>query len=815
MWRQDMLRILLVGIIVGTVGVYLWRQTYPSRSSQLPRAPAVHLNPQEKSSPGQHGAANTWQAGVGEVPSFAADGVLSAQNPTLAREASSGVSEPGSARGVPEAPWVPEAPSAPDSSNPSRMVSENTSLDGSSQGAVGQEISPPNLLPMPEQSEEATAEIAALLPPSSPPDQPALQSESHAEPDVQASPELPWIAGPRQGSLVGAFPSELTPPSQPSAVVEAPQAQLSPPPAEPNLQVTGAHLRLLPPPRSEQTAGPSPPDNLMQEQSSQSGEEFSEVSSATPIASEPPEVPESQNPEETSLPSISDRTGQWGITFPQTGQTPPIANPGPSSSEPSKQELSPQEAVIPSGPAQPSGTPQPSGAPGKSSPGEQCLAGKRGGRLEQSAQQAHKTLFYENNFRYLEEAAGEETFLGDSLKRLQITPWATLDLGGEYRLRHHSERNHRGRGLTGQDDDFLLHRTRLYANLELGELARVYAEMNDALSTNETYLPRPMEENRTELENLFIDVPLLGFRSDGLVARLGRQELLYGTGRLVSPLDWANTRRTFEGYKLFWQGPLWTVDAFWTQPVYPNPQAFDTPDQSQQFMGLYLVRRLDQQAVLEGYYLRLVEEDGTPDFDFHTLGLRTQQEYNGWLGELEAAVQFGTYGAADHFAGMYTIGVGRRFPCLPGRPVFWMYYDWASGDPIQGNGFHHLFADSHQYLGAMDLFGRRNVEDWSFHLLVHPHQDWAVRLAWHIFHRQHPRDVPYGVDMRPLVALPGGSGDYGQELDIVLQWTIRPRAELQFGYSRFFAGEFFRTNPTPAPYQDDADFFYTQFSLRF
>jgi hypothetical protein len=35
---------------------------------------------------------------------------------------------------------------------------------------------------------------------------------------------------------------------------------------------------------------------------------------------------------------------------------------------------------------------------------------------------------------------------------------------------------------------------------------------------------------------------------------VGRQELLYGAQRLISPLDWANTRRTFEGGKLIWQG---------------------------------------------------------------------------------------------------------------------------------------------------------------------------------------------------------------------------------------------------------------------
>lgn len=782
MWRHGVIQLALVGLMVTILGMYWWKRAQPVQRPEVSQVPVLPSN-------APHSPAQTpWSSGVGEVPSFNGDSSVAP-----------GVSASDSPRDpTPHGPIASQAQTeAPPDAKPS------SSGEPSEDKPSPQELPPPGLLPLPSEPKAALA--ASEYPALSDPPQANRDQEHRSEyPEYPEAPEAPLMdASEETGPLNPAPPTETShalSQKEPLDVVAdtRPPSPMEQTPGSSEQKTTenqsAAHpihfarvdVRFVPPSPSDQ-------------------EVPAETGSLTPPA-EPaglnspiPSAPDSERkdlpaPEDLSSPGASELTSTLEKMFPETepkhplsaGSSRAVEEAGPKASEKKKVSESPRGCSAQSG----------------------CCC--------RAAAEAHKTLFYENRFNYLDDCCQEGSFLGDSLKRLQATSWATLDIGGEYRLRHHSERNHRGVGLTGQDDDFLLHRTRIYANLELGEVARIYAEMNDALSTNETYLPRPQEEDRTELQNLFIDVPLLGFRSDGLAARLGRQELLYGAGRLVSPLDWANSRRTFEGYKLFCQGPLWTVDAFWARPIYPNPDAFDTPDQSQQFMGLYLVRQLGAQAVLEGYYLRLVEEDVEPgDFDFHTLGLRSQQEYNGWLGELEAAVQFGSYGAIEHTAGMYTIGVGRRFCCLPGAPIFWVYYDWASGDRTLGNGFHHLMPDSHQYLGWMDLFGRRNIEDLNFHLLVHPHRDWTVRLAWHIFHRQNPLDVPYGVDMMPLVGSPGGSGDYGQELDVVLQWAIRPRAEMSFGYSRFFAGEFFRSNPSPAPYQDDADFFYTQLILRF
>ena len=69
--------------------------------------------------------------------------------------------------------------------------------------------------------------------------------------------------------------------------------------------------------------------------------------------------------------------------------------------------------------------------------------------------------------------------------------------------------------------------------------------------------------------------------------------------------------------------------------------------------------------------------------------------------------------------------------------------------------------------------------------------------------------------MGPEVATPGGSNQLGQELDLTASFSLSPRSDLLLGYSHFFSGAFYDTNPSNIPYNGDADFFYTQFSVRF
>ena len=65
--------------------------------------------------------------------------------------------------------------------------------------------------------------------------------------------------------------------------------------------------------------------------------------------------------------------------------------------------------------------------------------------------------------------------------------------------------------------------------------------------------PLPTDVNHTDMLNLFADVKMATIKDGPAYIRVGRQELLYGSQRLISTLDWVNTRRTFQGVKAFWR----------------------------------------------------------------------------------------------------------------------------------------------------------------------------------------------------------------------------------------------------------------------
>jgi hypothetical protein len=465
-----------------------------------------------------------------------------------------------------------------------------------------------------------------------------------------------------------------------------------------------------------------------------------------------------------------------------------------------------------------------------------CKDGGKGGKCDDAAMAkrvagAHKGVFYANDFSYLNDACYDDWHLGDNLKRINVGDCWVVDVGGQYRIRYHSERNinnvpggvvTNSLGLTGDDDDFLLHRTRLYLNAEYGSHFRVYGEMLDAVSNNGNGAPRPIEENRTELQNLFAEVKGIDFAGGTIGARIGRQEVLLGAQRLVSPLDWANTRRTFDGARVMWQGDNWDVDGIWLRPMKRDAAhrtTLDAPNLDQQLYGMYATYKGLCRDNLELYWLALDYEDiGPSGFRYDTLGGRYWGSNGDWLYEFEGGVQFGENAdATDHSAGFVTAGLGRKFSNAKFKPTVWMWYDWASGDDTVGNGFHHYEPLAHKYNGFMDIFGRRNLQDVNLQAIANLTDKTQLLLWYHYFSLANGNDVPYNVTMTPFAGLAAGSSgsqDLGHEIDVLITQTLSPRSKVLLGYSHFFAGDYYATT-VGVPINADADFFYAQWHVNF
>ena len=440
-----------------------------------------------------------------------------------------------------------------------------------------------------------------------------------------------------------------------------------------------------------------------------------------------------------------------------------------------------------------------------------------------------KPRFFDNDFRYLDkpDKAVHNTF--DFLKRLE-GPFEGIvsDFGGEFRWQARGEDNRR---LTGEQNNFNLFRERLYLDTWYAKRFRTYLEVFWADASEQTVPPVFFDIDHGDLNNAFGELKLLDREGGGtLSARFGwKQELLFGNQRLVSPLDWANVRRTFSTVaNAVYRSKNWDFDAFWGRPTVIYARQFDQPDYSRQFFGGYLTYKGAPLHLIDFYYLGLLETDPIVDGSLgikgtsaaHTLGTRWQGERDNWLYEVEAAYQFGHQADLTRSAGMATGGFGRRFASLSLKPELWFFYDYASGDnPGDGtySTFNQLFPLGHKYFGYMDIVGRQNVLDPNVNLKLFFGKRANLQFWYHFLQLASARDALYNAAGTPSRFDPSGRAGrtIGNELDIVLNYAVNPNSDWQIGFCQFWAGEFVENTATTPAKAQNANFFYTQFTVRF
>jgi hypothetical protein len=454
--------------------------------------------------------------------------------------------------------------------------------------------------------------------------------------------------------------------------------------------------------------------------------------------------------------------------------------------------------------------------------GDACGCGGGKAAAANPCAASHKVVFYANDFSYLNSPGYNGQCLGDCMKLMPVCGDGTLDIGGQMRLRYHHEKGmgQEGTATRFQDteNDFMLSRMRLYANWKVCDWCRFYCEGIFAdVSAESDYIPRGIDRNYGDCLNCFVDLKM----SDCATVRVGRQELLYGVERTVSPLDWANTRRTFEGAKVMFNYGDWAIDTFLTNLVEVDPDEWDEADYNQTFYGMYGVFSGFDKSTMDVYYLGYDDQRelttqpaGSRDFSLHTCGARFNGTFaDGMLYEIEGAYQYGRQSGlgVDHSAGFCTCGVGRQLSDCGWKPTVWFYYDYASGDHPGGDftRYNQLFPLAHKYLGFIDAVQRSNVESPNLLLKMAPTSKINLLCWYYHFMSASDSDIVPSIGGTPVQD--PNSKDFGDELDCIVQYQCNERSNILFGWSHLWTGN----KIIPPGGAVDADFFYTQWEMNF
>jgi hypothetical protein len=433
------------------------------------------------------------------------------------------------------------------------------------------------------------------------------------------------------------------------------------------------------------------------------------------------------------------------------------------------------------------------------------------------AKPAFHNLRYEEDWSVLNELDKREGYDAFKFVPLNDDGSVFLSLGGQLRLRSESWQDFGFGGAGNRDDWFGLSRVRLHGDLHLGPRVRMFVEGKSALST-ERDLPggrRTLDVDTIDLQNALIDVKA-SLDPVGVTLRVGRQELQFGKQRLVSPLDWANTRRTFDGIRTVVQYDGWRLDGFWSELVAVRKYSRNCRKASHtDFYGIYASGKVNQSGLTADLYWMGLEKEFSVYGDLagpesrHTVGARIGGAVpdSGADFDLETAYQFGDLGSYDISAFMFAGQAGYSFKSATATPRIYTGFDYASGDDDPGDSsvetFNQLFPLGHAYLGFIDIVGRQNIVDWSIGIALLPHPGWRLGLDFHNFWRANSADGLYNAGgglVRSGAA--GESKRIGNEVDLTLRYAVNKYWNLSGGYSHFCPGSFITESGT----QESTDF---------
>ncbi|HUT35292.1 MAG TPA: alginate export family protein [Planctomycetota bacterium] len=390
--------------------------------------------------------------------------------------------------------------------------------------------------------------------------------------------------------------------------------------------------------------------------------------------------------------------------------------------------------------------------------------------------------------------------------------WASF--GGQVRERYERWRDF-GFLKDGGNDDYLQSRFRLHGDFHFTQAFRLFVEMKSS-HTSDRDLPggrRTLDCDRADVQNAFAEFNAFPSETAKVTFRVGRQELSLGKQRFVSPLDWGNTRRTFDAVSAILQFPTWTVTTFWGRVVLVDRFHRNRYDHNSEVYGVYATHRVNRDLTWDLYGLGFRNQaaafNGTTGAERRwTAGTRLGGKIGG-TGldfDVEGAGQFGTIGGQDIRAWMFASQLGYTIAGAAASPRLFLGFDYASGDHRPGGdvgSFNQLYPLGHAYLGYVDTIGRQNIVDLSTGIELKPVKQLLVKLDGHHFWRADNRDAVYNAG--GAVARAGGLGtsrNIGSEVDLFLRYQLDRHQTVMGGFSHFFPGTFLKQSGA----HEDIDF---------
>ena len=437
----------------------------------------------------------------------------------------------------------------------------------------------------------------------------------------------------------------------------------------------------------------------------------------------------------------------------------------------------------------------------------------------ETGRQPYNILRFNESWSFLHDPAKRTDFL-DPIKYMPLDP-AHLDrylsVGGEFRGTYEDVLNDNFSNVPYPVNSFGLQRYQLFLDGHIRPQFRFFIQLESGEEQGRPGGPRPIDKKRLDFLNAFIDYrPTKSSRSPLL--RIGRQELNFGSGRLVSVREGPNVRQSFYGALVEQKVASWTLNSFAVRPAKDNLGFFDdVPQHTTEFWGVFATRPWTDisQRSLDLYYFGIARKNavfnrGTADELRHTIGGRIvspapkDEDAHPFVPhfDVEGVYQFGSFGRNDIRAWTLSSEFGYILARLPGTPHAGVRSDISSGDekPTGALGtFNPLFPIGN-YFGVISDTGPGPVNFRDVHPDVRLSLPHAVSIDadWLFYWRQSLKDGVYSVPGSLLVPAGASTARFvGHRPGAEVRWQVDAHAYIQADYGIFYAGQFLRAAGRP------------------
>jgi hypothetical protein len=337
--------------------------------------------------------------------------------------------------------------------------------------------------------------------------------------------------------------------------------------------------------------------------------------------------------------------------------------------------------------------------------------------------QAFRLMRYDENYEYLKDSTRN---FYESIKYIPLfaNKKVYASVGGEARIEYVDFTNEDWGRLNIGYNNFILQRYDVHADVHLGSRLRVFAQLRSAFQDGSKTGSSPVDEDHLNIQNLFVDARVYQKEDKAAILRAGRQEINYGSGRLLSVGEGPNARLYFTGGKAMYKSTYLLADAFVMMADTTYPGTFDNkPTRQVNLWGGYATIMIPKKGNLDLYYIGINRnnaffEEGIAKEIRHTAGFRYWKNGGGFIYNLEAAYQFGTFGNGRINAWTASAEMGYSFENTMFAPTINLRNDYISGDKKAGDGnlqsFNPLYPRG-GYLGFSPQTGPVNLID------IHPY----------------------------------------------------------------------------------------------